>query len=221
MSRTRQTPRCTHHLLVILSVLLVQPCLAQQAPPLGRLDPLVVTATRTETPLSHVGSAVTVITAEELEQQQIRIVSDVLREVPGLAVNRGGSVGQLTQLRIRGAEGNHTLVLIDGMEVNDPSAGSEFDLAHLLATEIERIEILRGPQSVLYGSDAIGGVVNIITKRGRGRPTLTGQPGGRLVWHGPGAGERERWERAVPLLRQWHRLPYRRHLDGQRAAWEQ
>jgi vitamin B12 transporter len=139
-----------------------------------RLDPIVVTATRTETPLSQVGSALTVITAEELEQQQIRYVSDVLREVPGLAVNRSGGVGQFTQLRIRGAEGNHTLVLIDGIEVNDPSADSEFDFARLLAADIERIEILRGPQSVLYGSDAIGGVVNIITKRGRGRPTFTG-----------------------------------------------
>ncbi|MBI3303454.1 MAG: TonB-dependent receptor [Deltaproteobacteria bacterium] len=144
------------------------------APEAVQLDPVVVTATRTETPLSQVGSAVTVITAEELEQQQIRIVSDVLREVPGLAVNRAGAVGQFTQLRIRGSEGNHTLVLIDGIEVNDPSAGSEFDLSQLLATDIERIEILRGPQSVLYGSDAIGGVVHIITKRGRGRPTFTG-----------------------------------------------
>lgn len=174
MRRTRQTRWYTYCLPLMLSVGLVQPCLAQGTAALGRLDPVVVTATRTELPLSQVGSAVTVITAEELEQQQIRLVSDALRAVPGLAVNRTGAVGQLTQLRIRGAEGNHTLVLIDGMEVNDPAAGSEFDLAHLLATAIDRIEVLRGPQSVLYGSDAIGGVVSIITKRGQGRPTFTG-----------------------------------------------
>jgi vitamin B12 transporter len=128
----------------------------------------VVTANRTPTPAAEVGSAVTVITRQELEDRQIRQVSDVLRAMPGVAVNRGGPVGQLTQIRIRGSEGNQTLVLIDGVEVNDPSAGSEFDFAHLMADDIERIEVLRGPQSALYGSDAVGGVVNIVTRRGDG-----------------------------------------------------
>jgi len=138
------------------------------------LDAITVTPNRTATKEREVGAAVTVITGEELEEQQIRIVSDVLRQVPGVAVNRTGGVGDLTQVRIRGAEGNQTMVLIDGIKVNDPASGSEFNFANLLAQDITRIEVLRGPQSALYGSDAIGGVVNIITRRGDGPPSVTG-----------------------------------------------
>ena len=131
----------------------------------------VVTATRLPTSIDRVGNAITVITEEQIRERQVTSVADILRTVPGLAVNRsGGGVGTLTQVRIRGAEANQTLVLIDGIEVNDPSGGSEFDFGHLLASGIERIEILRGPQSALYGSDAVGGVINIITKRGEGKP---------------------------------------------------
>lgn len=133
-----------------------------------QLPEIVVSASSVPLPSEQVGSAVTVITAEEIERKQVRILSDVLREVPGLAVNRTGTVGGLTQVRIRGAEGNQTLVIIDGVEVNDPSAGSEFSFGSVLASDIERIEVLRGPQSALYGSDAIGGVINIITKKGSG-----------------------------------------------------
>ena len=136
------------------------------------LPEIVVSATMVPTASQAVGSAVTVITAEEIERKQVRVLSDVLREVPGLAVNRSGTVGTLTQVRIRGAEGNHTLVIIDGIEVNDPSGGSEFDFGQLRAADIERVEVLRGPQSALYGSDAVGGVINIVTKRGRGPAEL-------------------------------------------------
>ncbi|MEM7121490.1 MAG: TonB-dependent receptor [Pseudomonadota bacterium] len=129
------------------------------------LPDIVVSASRVPLLAEQVGSAVTVITEEELEDRQIRIVSDVLRDVPGLAVSRTGPQGAFTQVRIRGAEGNQTLVLIDGIEANNPAGGSEFDFANLLNLEIERIEVLRGPQSALYGSDAIGGVINIITKK--------------------------------------------------------
>lgn len=132
------------------------------------LPPIVVTANRIPTPAAEVGSAVTVITRQELEDRQVRQLSDVLRQVPGVAVSRTGPAGQTTQIRIRGAESNQTLVLIDGVEVNDPSSDSEFDFAHLMADDIERVEVLRGPQSALYGSDAIGGVVNIVTRRGEG-----------------------------------------------------
>ena len=140
-----------------------RPLMAEE--PAQALPEIVVSASRVQLPADEIGSAVTVITAEELEQRQIRIVSDVLRDVPGLAVSRSGGVGALTQVRIRGAEGNQTLVLIDGIEVNNPATGSEFDFANLLNAEIERIEVLRGPQSALYGSDAIGGVINVVTKR--------------------------------------------------------
>ena len=133
----------------------------------GSVPETVVTATRIPTSIDRVGNAITVITEEEIRERQVTAVADILRTVPGVAVNRsGGGPGTLTQVRIRGAEANHTLVLIDGIEVNDPANGSEFDFGNLLASGVERIEILRGPQSALYGSDVVGGVINIFTKRG-------------------------------------------------------
>ncbi|MEZ5524160.1 MAG: TonB-dependent receptor [Pseudomonadales bacterium] len=132
------------------------------------LTEIVVSASLVEKPRHASGSAITVLDASHLEQNQIRTVSDALRDAPGVAVNRSGGLGTLTQVRLRGAEGNHTLVLIDGIEVNDVSAGSEFDFANLMNLQIERIEVLRGAQSALWGSDAMGGVINIITKKGAG-----------------------------------------------------
>jgi vitamin B12 transporter len=129
------------------------------------LEGVVISGNRTVTPLVDTGSDVSIITSEELEQRQIRFVSEALREAPGIAVSRLGPVGTNTQVRIRGAEANHTVVMIDGVKVNDPFT-SEVDFAHLLAAQIERIEILRGPQSALYGAEAIGGVISIFTKRG-------------------------------------------------------
>ncbi len=111
----------------------------------------------------------TEITAARIQNQQIRVISDVLRDVPGLAVSRTGTVGGLTQVRIRGGEGNHTLMLIDGIEAGDPFQG-EFDFATLIADDIARVEVLRGQQSALYGSDAIGGVIHYITPRGQEMP---------------------------------------------------
>ncbi len=124
-------------------------------------------------PIENVGTAVTVVTAADLKNSGVRTAADALRNLPGVAVNRTGGFGGLTQLRIRGAEANHTLVLIDGIEANSGADG-EFDFSDLSAEDIERIEILRGAQSGLYGSKAIGGVVNIITKGGRGPLTVTG-----------------------------------------------
>src|SRR5262249_32953524 len=111
--------------------------------------------------------AVTVIDAKQLDERQTRFVSDVLRDVPGVEVNRSGAVGSLTQVRMRGGEANHTLVLLDGTDMSDPYIG-EFDSEGLVAADIERIEILRGSQSALYGSDAIGGVINVVPRRGSG-----------------------------------------------------
>lgn len=136
------------------------------------LPETVVTATRTETPSRQIGSSITVVTGEELEHRQVRFVGDALRQVPGASVNRTSGFGSSTDVRLRGAEANQTLVLIDGVKVNDPALSSQFNFGNLLTSDIDRIEVLRGPQSVLYGSDAIGGVVNIITKRGEAGPKV-------------------------------------------------
>ena len=132
-----------------------------------QLEKMVITAHLQPIAEYKVGSAITVITAQEIAQQQVTYVSEILRTVPGLAINQvGGGFGSQTQVRIRGAEANQTLVRLNGIEMNDPSGGSEFDFGNLLADNIERIEVIRGAQSALYGSDAIGGVINIITKKG-------------------------------------------------------
>lgn len=137
-----------------------------------KMDPVVVTATRTSTPLSQVASSVTIITAEEIEAKQQPLVVDVLRSVPGVYVARSGGPGGTTSIYLRGTDNKHTLVMIDGVELGDPSsAGATVNLTNLAAINIERIEVVRGAQSVLYGSDAIGGVINIITKKGNKKPT--------------------------------------------------
>jgi vitamin B12 transporter len=123
-------------------------------------------------PAETIGNALSIVTGEELRRQQVRHAGEALRSLPGVSVGRTGGVGNLTQVRIRGAEGNHTLVLIDGIEANNTADG-EFDFSNLSAEEIERIEVIRGPMSGLYGSNAVGGVVNIITRQGRGPMTVT------------------------------------------------
>jgi vitamin B12 transporter len=123
-------------------------------------------------PAATVGNAIAVVTRADLERQQVRHAADALRSLPGVAVGRTGSFGNFTQVRIRGAEGNHTLVLIDGVEANNPTDG-EFDFSSLAAEDLERIEVIRGPMSAIYGSSAVGGVINIITRRGQGPLTLT------------------------------------------------
>lgn len=127
-------------------------------------DVVVVTGTTTPTQYEKVGSSLTVVTAEVIEDQGYSYVPDALRQVPGVSVNRSGPAGGLTQVRIRGAEGNHTLVLLDGIDVSSPDQG-ETDFGTLLSGDISRIEVLRGPQSGLYGSNALAGVVNLITNR--------------------------------------------------------
>jgi vitamin B12 transporter len=133
-------------------------------------DSIIVTASRSSDGIENdmLGASATLLSAEDLQNRQTVIVSDILRDVPGVAVNRGGTFGSLTSVRIRGAEGNHTLMMIDGIEASDP-AGGIFDFGSLFADEGARIEVLRGEQSALYGSDAIGGVVHYITASGKER----------------------------------------------------
>jgi vitamin B12 transporter len=146
----------------------------------GSGESVVVSPTTLPTPSDRSASAVTVITAADIETQQYRTVPDVLASVPGLNVVQTGGPGGVTSVFIRGTNANHVKVLIDGIDVSDPSNPAQtFDFGQLLTGDIERIEVLRGPQSGLYGSDAIGGVISITTKQGDGplKMTLTGDGG--------------------------------------------
>ncbi|MBU6296664.1 MAG: TonB-dependent receptor [Alphaproteobacteria bacterium] len=134
-------------------------------------ETVVVTATRSPEPLDLTGVSVSVISGGELQRQQILVLSDALAETPGVEVNRDGGVGETTSLGLRGSADGQTLVLIDGVRISDPSApNGQAVLGDLMVNNVSRVEILRGPQSTLYGSDAIGGVVNILTRRGGDTP---------------------------------------------------
>ena len=128
------------------------------------LDEVVVVATRTPEPLSKVGNSVTVLDLQTIQASQKVELSELLATTPGITFSRNGGPGNTTGVYIRGANSDHTVVLIDGVVLNDPSlVGGNLDFGNLLVGDISRIEILRGAQSTLYGSQAIGGVINIIT----------------------------------------------------------
>lgn len=131
------------------------------------LPEVVVTATRIPTALDRSPVAATVVTRKEMAERQLNTVADVLRAQAGVDVNQTGQPGGNTSVFLRGANGSHTLVLIDGVRVNRPFDNT-FNFADLLTDNVERIEILRGPQSTIYGSEALGGVINIVTKQGGG-----------------------------------------------------
>lgn len=125
---------------------------------------VVVTAHRAATPTSQVGQSFTVLTAKQIHDDQETSVSDIVSRTPGVSFDRNGGPGEATSIFIRGADSDQTLALIDGVKVNDPTdPGTGYDFANLIAGDISRIEVLRGPQSTLYGSAAIGGVINVIT----------------------------------------------------------
>lgn len=143
------------------------------AEPVAQLSPVVVTANRVPTALEQTGSAVTVITAEQMQRRGITRVYDALKTAPGVTVSRNGGIGGVSTLRIRGSNPGQVRVMVDGVLINDPSnVDGSVDFNHMTTANIERIEIVRGPQSTLYGSDAIGGVINIITRKG-GTPEHT------------------------------------------------
>ncbi len=132
---------------------------------------IVISATRIETSVEQLAGTANIITAENLENSKKTSVTEVLRTVPGISISRTGGPGQSSSIYLRGAKPQHTLILIDGVRMNGQLDLSGYDLTHLQTFDIERIEVLKGPQSTLYGSDAMAGVINIITKKGNGKPT--------------------------------------------------
>jgi vitamin B12 transporter len=129
-----------------------------------KIEEILVSASLIPIAANRSANAITVIDSEQIKLRGTSNISALLRDVPGFAVNQNGGFGSLTEVRVRGSEANHLVVLVDGIEVNDPSQTDQLNWGTLSVTDIERIEIVRGPQSVLYGSDAIAGVINIITK---------------------------------------------------------
>src|SRR5881398_3291019 len=134
--------------------------------------PVIVSATRTEIPLDQSPASVSVIDSQDIDRKQIERVSDALREVPGLAVVQTGTPGQLTSVFMRGLPSQDMQVLLDGIPINQGLAG-QFDFANLTTDNFDRIEIVRGPQSTIYGPRALAGVVQIFTKQGSGPPGVT------------------------------------------------
>src|SRR5262249_20872928 len=149
---------------VIALVLAASAATAQEV---KQTEPVVVTATKIETPAEQLGASVTVVPGEEIDARRYPTVDEALRGVTGAEVRRLGSFGKSATISIRGANANQVQVLVDGMRVKSPTLG-QVDLSDLSPDLIERIEIIRGPQSTLYGADAIGGVVNVITRKGKG-----------------------------------------------------
>jgi vitamin B12 transporter len=154
------------------------------------LSAVVVTANRVPTELKDVAGSLTLITAADIAEKQESTLPDVLKDVPGLNVVQSGGAGGQTSVFMRGTNANHVKVFVDGVDVSDPSTpNGTYDFGQLLTADVARVEVLRGPQSGLYGSDAIGGVINVITKQGQGAPQFTaGLEGGSFQTFNQNAG---------------------------------
>jgi vitamin B12 transporter len=152
--------------LLALSLLAPPVASGQEPKP---VDPVVVTATPVATPAEQMGASVTVVAGDDFQTYHYPSVDEALRNVPGVQIRRSGSYGKTSSISIRGASANQVQVLVDGVRVKSPTLG-QVDLSDISPDLIEKIEIIRGAQSTIYGADAIGGVVNIITRRGKGGP---------------------------------------------------
>lgn len=171
----------------ILFILFNAILLSQQDSIKTTLNEVVISATKTETPYYAVGSSISIVTNDMIQKYQLKTVTDVLRIIPGLSITQQGGPGKITYAYIRGTNSNHTLVILDGVTMNDPSSpNNAFDLSELNTNDISRIEVIKGPQSTLYGSDAIAGVINIITKKGISKPTYSfeGETGANKYYRG-------------------------------------
>ncbi len=135
---------------------------------------IIIHSTRSDRPINEVASSVTVIDSAQIARENKSTVVELLRQVPGVTIANSGGVGQTSRIFLRGTNSNHVLILIDGVVVNDPSdPATAYDLSNITTDNIEQIEVMRGPQSTLYGSQALGGVINILTKKGSGAPKYT------------------------------------------------
>jgi vitamin B12 transporter len=154
-----------------------------------QLSDIVVSATRTETSLTELANSITIIDSAEIRRRNKTTVFDLLKDEYGISFTQEGGANKLASIYIRGANSNHTLVLVDGVEVNMPSdPGNSYDFSYLTPDNIERVEVLRGPQSTLYGSNAMAGVINILTKKGKGTTNflLSGEGGSYGTYRGVG-----------------------------------
>ncbi len=195
----------TSRLFFVCLALAASPSLFAQSRAADDFDQIIVTGALTPLATRDLGSATTVITRADIEQRQARYVADLLRAVPGFAISQTGVTGSQIQVRVRGAEANHVLVLIDGVRANDPATGDEFRWEYLTTSNVERIEVVRGPQSSLWGSDAIAAVVHVITRSGQQGSSFDGYvEGGSFATSNAGVGGSlgsDRWSLSAGIER--------------------
>ena len=157
--------------LACLATILSATAASAQPAPADADEPLriTITPTRRPVPLAERPESTTVIDRADIEARPSAGIVELLRQVPGLSIDQPGGAGSVSSVYLRGTDPNHTLVLIDGVRANDPTntRGGSFDFSTLDPLTLERIEVVRGPLSSVYGSDAIGGVINVITREGR------------------------------------------------------
>ncbi|MGH7580072.1 MAG: TonB-dependent receptor, partial [Gemmatimonadales bacterium] len=204
MTRPRRVP--VFQLLALAATLVATPGAlgAQELGDTASLPEIVVTATRYPVAPDSIAATVTVLQGDDLRAQGIHFVGDALRQVPGAHLVQGGPFGAAASLFVRGGESDYVKVLVDGVPLNQP--GGFYDFASLTTDNVERIEVLRGPGSVLYGSDAIAGVVQIVTRQGQGGLTVgaAGEGGsfGTARWEASalGGGETLGWSASLSRL---------------------